>query len=123
MGRKLTVSGRIKKLEKLQRDLIIKKNPICALCQNKATVVDHLFSRNHKALFFYRDNLNQLCQGCHTRKTYAQGDASARLFFETRNRIGEERWNTMLDLLKKPFSEFRKTWYLDEQEKRLKELT
>lgn len=116
--RKLSVKGRIKKLEQLQKRIILKINPKCVLCKKDAQVVDHLFSRTHKALFFYRDNLNALCNGCHFQKTYNQMSAAADLFFKTRERLGED-WNTMLDLLKKPLAHFYKEWYLDEIEQKL----
>src|SRR3990167_3252182 len=121
MGRKLTVKGRILKLEHLQRDLILKENKKCAYCHQKATMVDHLFSRRHRALFFYRDNLNPICAGCNQRKGFGQGDIAATLFFDTRQRIGEDRWKQMVDLLNKPFPNFQKTWYLDMIEEQLKD--
>ena len=122
MPRKLTLKGWIIKLEHLQRDKILKEyNYVCSVngCTARANQVDHLFSRNHKALFFYPDNLNPICAGHNTQKGFGQGSVAAELFFKTRNRIGNKRWNQMIGLLRKPFPHFRKKWYLETVEKQL----
>lgn len=122
MARKISVKGRIKKLEQLQKRIMLKICPNCVLCGKPGQVVDHLFSRNHRSAFFERSNLNILCNPCHLLKTFGQGSTGWQLFEYTKNRLGDGDWGKLLELIKKLCPDFSKTYYLDMiEEKLLKE--
>lgn len=53
----------------------LKKYPICFICGGKATVVDHIQPhRGNLDLFYDDNNLQPLCQRCHSRKTLAENN-------------------------------------------------
>ncbi len=57
------------------RDLFIRKNPLCILCQREgrtvqATIVDHRTPhRGDMVLFWDESNWQSLCKPCHDKKT------------------------------------------------------
>ena len=58
---------------RLWRDLrlaFLAEHPCCALCGAPATIADHITPhRGNEELFFSWDNLQALCQSCHSAKT------------------------------------------------------
>jgi len=52
------------------RRLFLNENPLCALCPQPATVVDHKVPhRGNEELFWDESNWQSLCTKCHNRKT------------------------------------------------------
>lgn len=48
----------------------LREEPLCRVCGNKATEVDHLIPHQGDInLFFNEDNLQSLCHNCHSKKT------------------------------------------------------
>jgi len=62
----------------------LKRIPYCESCEEKgrysiATEVDHIIPhRGDSALFFDSDNLQSLCESCHSAKTYTETLQEAR---------------------------------------------
>lgn len=51
----------------------LRNNPYCVECGNKATITDHIIPhRGNEFLFWSDENLQAMCQSCHTRKTFAE---------------------------------------------------
>ena len=49
------------------------EHPCCAMCGAPASVVDHVEPhRGDEALFYSEENLQSLCQSCHSAKTLAE---------------------------------------------------
>ena len=48
-------------------------HPLCAICKEAATVVDHIIPhRGDGSLFWDYDNWQSLCKGCHDKKTLSE---------------------------------------------------
>ncbi len=58
-------SGEWRKL----RDIQLKKNPLCVTCGRIATVADHIKEIKDGGCKLCIDNLQSMCNGCHTSKT------------------------------------------------------
>lgn len=53
----------------LRKDFL-KKFPFCFVCGEKATIADHITPhRGNPDLFYNEDNLQPMCQSCHSKKT------------------------------------------------------
>lgn len=53
----------------LRRDFL-KKFPFCFVCGGRATIADHIVPhRGNPDLFYNEDNLQPMCQSCHSKKT------------------------------------------------------
>ena len=65
-----------------RRREFLKKYPICFICGKPATIADHITPhRGDLSLFYDEQNLQPMCQACHSRKTlkensyfHAKGD-------------------------------------------------
>lgn len=51
------------------RELQLKKNPLCIKCNRTATVADHIIEIKDGGCKLCLDNLQSMCNGCHTSKT------------------------------------------------------
>lgn len=53
----------------------LKTHPFCYICGAKATVVDHIIPhRGDLSLFYDVNNVQPLCQSCHSRKTMQENN-------------------------------------------------
>ena len=60
---------------KQSRKEFLKKYPYCFLCGAKATIADHIQPhRGNVELFYNEDNLQPMCQSCHSKKTLNEND-------------------------------------------------
>lgn len=58
-----------------RRALFLKKYPVCFICGAKATIADHIIPhRGDLTLFFDDNNLQPMCQRCHSRKTMKENN-------------------------------------------------
>jgi 5-methylcytosine-specific restriction protein A len=52
------------------REIFLKENPLCAICERTATVVDHIVPhKGDQFLFWDQANWQPLCKSCHDSKT------------------------------------------------------
>ncbi len=65
---KFYASGQWRKL----RALKLKRNPLCVKCGRPATVADHIIEIKDGGCKLCIDNLQSMCNGCHTSKTAAE---------------------------------------------------
>ena len=54
------------------REVQLKKSPLCAKCGRAATVADHIIEIKDGGCKLCLDNLQSMCNGCHTSKTAAE---------------------------------------------------
>ena len=53
-----------------RRSEFLKKYPYCFICGKPATIADHIIPhRGNLELFYSDENLQPMCQSCHSRKT------------------------------------------------------
>jgi 5-methylcytosine-specific restriction protein A len=51
------------------REQQLKRHPLCVMCNRPATVADHIKEIKDGGEKLSLDNLQSMCNGCHTRKT------------------------------------------------------
>jgi 5-methylcytosine-specific restriction protein A len=57
------------------RAAFLKKYPICFICGKPATIADHIIPhRGDLTLFYDENNLQPMCQSCHSRKTMRENN-------------------------------------------------
>lgn len=57
------------------RAAFLNKYPICFICGRPATIADHIIPhRGDLTLFYSADNLQPMCQSCHSRKTMKENN-------------------------------------------------
>ena len=54
------------------RDIQLKRSPLCVKCGRAATVADHIIEIKDGGCKLCLDNLQSMCNGCHTSKTAAE---------------------------------------------------
>lgn len=58
-----------------RRSIFLKKNPSCINCGAPSTVADHIIPHRGNLTLFYDDNnLQPMCQRCHSRKTMQENN-------------------------------------------------
>ena len=58
-----------------RRREFLKKYPICVICGKPATIADHITPhRGDLSLFYDEQNLQPMCQACHSRKTLKENN-------------------------------------------------
>src|SRR3990167_1552036 len=125
MPKKPSVKLLQKKLEHLQRDLLIKKRDgKCEMCRStKNLIADHCFSRKVRQLFLDERNITILCNhNCHFKKTHRINNMDARILQHVRCREGDDAFEEMWDIAgsHKPFPNWSKRWWLNEKLKELR---
>lgn len=70
----------------------------CVICLRERDLqLDHCISRTHKSVFLDTDNLNWLCNKCHTSKSFNTGNVLTKQVDEiTRKRIGTKGYNELI---------------------------
>lgn len=57
------------------RAAFLKKYPSCFICGSPAVIADHIIPhRGDLTLFYDTDNLQPMCQSCHSRKTFKENN-------------------------------------------------
>ena len=57
------------------RKAFLKKYPVCFICGKPATIADHIIPhRGDLSLFYNEENLQPMCQSCHSRKTMTENN-------------------------------------------------
>ena len=124
--RKITVKSLQKKNWELTRKIIrLLRGDSCELsdCQSGIGLqVDHCFSRTKRAIFYDLSNLTILCESCHLKKSFGQGDRILKVFEHVEGREGETKFIQLRKIAKqnKPFPNWSTKTY---QEKINKDLT
>jgi hypothetical protein len=95
----------------------------CVLCGREHDLqLDHCISRTHKNVFFDTDNLNWLCEKCHTAKSFnPSGVTAARVTEITRQRMGGEKYKFMLEIAQKTCGSWRTVFWQEACNLQLKE--
>ena len=66
----------------------LKEEPLCRVCGNKATEVDHIVRHEGNVdLFFNEDNLQSLCHDCHSKKTMKEMEEKRKKQYDRYNRV------------------------------------
>lgn len=115
--KKISIKGLQRKTWKLVSVYIRKtaNNGKCEMCRNKATQVDHCFSRRVKELFFNLSNLTALCGSCHTKKTYLMNAYDLKVYAFVEAREGKDVYDQMFWIAKahKPFPKWSNREWLE----------
>ena len=95
----------------------------CILCtETRGLQLDHCISRNCRSVFFEIFNLNYLCAKHHNVKSFNNGGTIDKLVdTKTRERIGDEEWDSLIAKSAKLCPDFQKVWYQEEWNIKLKE--
>ena len=58
-----------------ERAEFLSRYPYCAICNQLATVVDHIKPhKGNEEIFWNQDNWQPLCASCHTKKTFKENN-------------------------------------------------